>query len=512
VVSGFSRTLAAAIFAIAVALEAVAQSAIQLPPLDNLEPAVSNQIREQHQAFLSIVNAADASNRELAEAHGSLAQVLHAYEIFEPAEAAYVSASRLAPRDGRWPHLLGYLYQQTGRLEEAADTFIAARRIQPDDHAVTVRLGEVYLRLNRLRDAREQFQSVVDVFPALAQSGLGEIALRERRFEDAIDHLRAALERVPAATSIHYRIAMAYRGLGRLDQARSHLRQRGTGVIRIGDPVVDALQGLIRGERGLVVQGRRAYESGQFREAADAFERAVHAAPGSATPRVNLGLARLQLGDAAAAIAQFEAALRLDPANAAAHSSLGQLLAQRGRDREAIGHLEAAFEQSPGEASVSRALSGALVRLGRDDEALRVLERAASANADDEELVVSLSILLADRARYRDAVTLLDRANRRLPDRTAIATTLARLLASSPDASLRDGRRALEIAMSVHASDPAPVHAETVALALAELGRCEEARNWMMRAIAEARRMKDDAEAARLERELARYKGDPCRR
>ncbi len=175
--------------------------------------------------------------------------------------------------------------------------------MQPDDRAAAIRLGQVYLGLNRLREARSQFESVVTIFPALARTVSGEVALRERRFEDAIDHFNAALARVPQASSIHYSLAMAYRGLGRLDDARAHLEQRGSGGIRVGDPIVDGLQALVRGERGLVVLGRRAYEAGQYQEAADAFAKAIEAAPQSATARVNLGLAQLQLGNTAEAVA-----------------------------------------------------------------------------------------------------------------------------------------------------------------------------------------------------------------
>src|SRR6185436_1219317 len=145
------------------------------------------------------------------------------------------------------------------------------------------RLGQVYLGMNRLREAREQFDSVAAVFPALAQYGLGEVALRERRFDEAVGHFRAALERVPQASSIHYSLAMAYRGLGRMDDARTHLAQQGPVGITVGDPIVDALRALVRSERGLVAQGRRAYEAGQFQQASDAFAKAIEVAPASAT-------------------------------------------------------------------------------------------------------------------------------------------------------------------------------------------------------------------------------------
>src|SRR5262245_22939230 len=275
---------------------------IALPPLGELESAVSDQIRDEEQAFRNTTAAGNSSSATVASAYGSLGRVFHAYEFFEPAEACYLNAARLAAGDVTWPHLLGYLYQQTGRLEGAAERFEQASRMQPEDRAATVRLAQVYLELNRLREAREQFQSVLNVFPALSRQGLGEVALREHRFEEAIEHFRAVFERAPQASSFHYSLAMAYRGLGRLDEARSHLERRGTGVINVGDPIVDNLQTLVRGERGLVVQGRRAYDSGKYQEAADAFTRAIAAAPNSSAARVNLAIAELQLGNTTAAV------------------------------------------------------------------------------------------------------------------------------------------------------------------------------------------------------------------
>ncbi len=506
-----SWALAALIGALAPAPPATGQSdgpeAVRLPALDALEPAVAAQIREEGQRVAAV---ARAGARQRAEAYGELARVLHVYEFFEPAEASYVLAARLAPADGRWPHLLGYLYEQSGRLDEAVAQFTIARRVQPGNRAASIRLADVLLRLNRLREAREEFDQAAQVFPALAQSGLGEVALREGRYRDAVRHFEAALERVPTATSLHYLLAMAHRGLGRLDRAQAHLQKRGTGVVRVGDPIVDGLQALVRGERGLVMQGRRAYDAGAFADAAAAFARAVEAAPRSATPRVNLGLARQQLGDTAGAVVQFEAALQLDPANQAAHAGLGGILAAQRRDQDALPHLQAASDQAPEDASLGRQLVGTLTRLGRTADAIAVLERMGAADGDDEDALLGLVLLLSEQGRLRDALVMLSAANRRFPERTATATTLARVLASAPDRALRDGRRALELATAVHASDATPVHAETVAMSLAELGRCEEARTWMATAVAAAAAARDAAEASRLRGLGPQYSGASC--
>ena len=152
------------------------------------------------------------------------------------------------------------------------------------------------------------FQDLIEVYPAVARAGLGEIALRDGRFSEAVQYLEAALDRAPDAASVHYSLGMAYRGLGRLDQARSHLARRATSRLRPADPIVDALAALLRGERAQMILGRRAYEAGQFEEATAAFRKAVEASPSNAEARLGLGMALAQMGNAAGAIEQLEAA------------------------------------------------------------------------------------------------------------------------------------------------------------------------------------------------------------
>jgi tetratricopeptide (TPR) repeat protein len=486
------------------------QVAVPMPALSDLEPAVAEQIRDQRSAFERVATRAKVSDRDLATAYSALGKLCHAYEFFDAAEAAYTNAIALTPQDPALPHLLGSLYQQTGRFEDALTRYTEARRLQQGDPVLRAHLAEVYLRLNRLSDARALFQDLIEVYPAVARAGLGEIALREGRFSEAVQHLEAALERVPNAAPVHYALGMAYRGLGRLEQARSHLARRGTGGPRPADPLVDQLTTLLRGERAHVNLGRRAYEAGRFDEAATAFRKAVDAAPASAEARVGLGMALAQVGNAAGAIEQLEAALRLDAEHPTAHATLGLVLARTGRERAAVEHLLTAFRREPTD-EVNEALIRVLLTLSRGDEALEVVSRIGLSSVDDEGIVLGVSILLADRARFREAISMLESSSQRFPDRLPTITTLSRLLAASPDRSLRDGERAFALATRVYDAERSPAHGESVALALAELGRCGEAATWMQRAVAEAERTGDAATAARLTSEAPRYASSPCR-
>jgi hypothetical protein len=75
-----------------------------------------------------------------------------------------------------------------------------------------------------------------------------------------------------------------------------------------------------------------------------------------------------------------------------------------------------------------------------------------------------------------------------MPASGLLSHALARLLAACPDKSVRDGARALPLAQAVWQAQPTAAHARTVALALAELGRCAEAAQWQRTAAEQARR------------------------
>ena len=417
---------------------------VPFPALADLEPAVAAQLAAARAAFARTAADPGGPRRDLGTAYGELARLFHAYELFASAEPAYRNAARLQPSEPLWPHLLGYLYQQTGRFEAAAERLRQAGRLRPADRAAAMRLADVSLELNRLVDAREQYTVLLEVFPAAARRGLGEVSLRERRYREAVEHFTLALERAPQAGAVRYSLAMAYRGLGRLDDARAEIERHGPGTITAADPVVDALALLIRGERLLVIQGSRAYAAGRLDEAIAAFERALAVAPSSVAARVNLASALLQRGDASRAIEQMQIAY-------------------------------------------------------------------AAAPADVEESLISVALLLSERERYGEAIALLDGAERRSPGRPATATTLARLLASTPDVARRDGARALDLATAVYRKEPNAAHAETVALALAEVGRCADALDWMRRAVAAAQEANDADEVTRLRGDLPRYQASPCR-
>ncbi|HWM92171.1 MAG TPA: tetratricopeptide repeat protein [Thermoanaerobaculia bacterium] len=487
--------------------------ALQPPSLEGLEPEVAAQLRDAR-ALLDALQTEAAPPEELADAYGELGRLYHAYGLAEAAAPAYANAAAQAPKDFRWPYYLGHLEQAAGRLAEAETSYRKALELQPGFLPAWVHLGEVLLAGNRPDEAERILKEVLASSPkdAAARAVLGEVALSRRQYREAVEHLETALAAAPDADRLHHPLAMAYRGLGDVDKAREHLSKAGRVGVRPADPLMDELAQLRQGEMAHLLRGRVAFRFGRFADAAAEFRKAVEARPDSVPARINLGAALTQTGDRKGAVSQFQEALKIAPDNGTAHFNLALLLVQDGYDTEAVKHLEEAIRIEPRDGAAHLELAQLLERTGRPAAALIHYEKAAGLLPQDERAWMGPANLLVRMERYREALEVLEAAHGNLPASGRVTYGLARLLAAAPDPALRNGKRALDLALKVHSARGTAADAETVALALAESGRCDEAAEWQRNAVEAAHREGPPDRVPAMEKELTRYEtGAPCR-
>ncbi len=492
--------------------------AIPFPDLDTLEPAVAGQLLETRILMQAALTNMKLTAVERGAALGSGCRLFHAYKIASTAAACYRNASRLAPQDPRWYHLLGYLQQQEGQLEAAVVAYRKELALTPNSVAARVRLGETLLELNRPEEATEVLDEALELDPtsAAAMAALGQAALSAKRYNEAILLFETALAAAPQATRLHYPLGLAYRGTGEMELARHHLALRGPVGVAPRDPWVEELPELTTGEVAHLLRGRLAFKAGKPSVAIQEFRKAVDAAPDSARARVNLGSAYSQLGESVAAAEQFREALRLDANNGTAHFNLGVTLAHRGELVEASSHLLSAVRLDPEDAVALRELAAVLARGGNHEKALQAYGQAVRLAPADEEARLGEARELVTLERYAAAASKLRAALELIPGSGQLTHALARLLAASPDPAVRDGEQALRLARSAFDSRPSVGHAETVAMALAELGHCEQAAEWQRKALEASQSQPAGAAAAaavaRLQSTLKIYESEEsCR-
>ncbi len=191
--------------------------------------------------------------------------------------------------------------------------------------------------------------------------------------------------------------------------------------------------------------------------------------------RFNLAGALASAGDRDAAITEYRAALEIESDYAEAHNNLANELARRGDIEEAIVHFQKALELEPGLAKCRYNLGNGLAGAGRFGEAIEQYKRALATEPDNANVRRHLAAVQS-QAELPKRINAARQALHARPRDAALLNAVARVLATNPNASLRNGSEAIELAQrAIAAAGPSAALLDTLAAAYAESGRFAEA-------------------------------------
>ena len=229
--------------------------------------------------------------------------------------------------------------------------------------------------------------------------------------------------------------------------------------------------------------GYLSVDRGELDKAISHFEAASKIRSGKLDPHYNLGTAfvEMNIGDALArkgqpdeAMAHFEQAIKLQPDYAEAYYNRGNVLYAKGKTDEAIADFEKALQMQPSHADAHTGLGNALLRKGALKEAI---------------------------AHYSQALALA-------PNDPHSRSNLAWVLATSSDASIRDGAKAVELARQAISlsGGKEPLFFRSLAAAYAETGRFSDAIAVIQQAVAIARVQGKTSLADLFEKDVVLYR------
>ncbi|MGO8742757.1 MAG: tetratricopeptide repeat protein [Limisphaerales bacterium] len=163
--------------------------------------------------------------------------------------------------------------------------------------------------------------------------------------------------------------------------------------------------------------------------------------------------------------------------NCVAHNNLGNALLQKGSVNEAMVHYQKALQIKPDFAEAHINLGTALLQKGKVDEAMVHYQKALQINPDYAEAHLNLANALLKKGRVAEAITHLQKTLQIKPDSPDVLNNLAWLLATCPDAHIRDGVQAVKYAeraceLTHHG---VTILVGTLAAAYAEAGRFDDA-------------------------------------
>lgn len=447
-----------------------------------------------------------------------------------------------------------------GKLEEAADLYERVVTLQPEAGLAHYGLAQVYRRLGRLEDARRALEHYAETpvtfpdpridrlaqistravfdqvlalaaspetFPAerfldhamgllatrqgvaeqidarLAEGGLdaptrarlqalvGHLLVFRSRDEEAVERFTRALEEDPSLDAARARRANALMRLGRAEDAYRELSL-------LAEQRPKAMD--VRLKRAAAAMALE-----RFEEARGDLEQVIRVVPDDAEARHRLGATLERLGRPREAVEHYLEAGRLNTSReraARATFEAARLLAGLGQTDRAADTFRRARDLDPDLLDARLGLGGLLLNSGRPAAAREEFHRAVEIDPDNAPGRVGEAISLLVLERWAEAAERLEEGVERLPRDPALQLLLSRLRAAAPEASVRDGARALELARAFHRERPSVRSAEAQALALAELGRFDEAARWLRQALEVVRRAGDAQLAATLERHL----------
>jgi predicted Zn-dependent protease len=187
-----------------------------------------------------------------AKSHVLLGDIYHQLERFDDAETEYKSALAIAPGDPAAQLGLASAYLSNNEMDKALEAAQAALRRAPDDPELNLIAADALVGENRFAEAEPLLMRSLNAKPqvlAHVHALLGKVYAETGRPQEAIGQLKMSVSSDENG-SIHYLLARLYRQIGdskaaseAIDQVKTIKQQRrDRGVKLVEDPDLSALE------------------------------------------------------------------------------------------------------------------------------------------------------------------------------------------------------------------------------------------------------------------------------
>jgi tetratricopeptide (TPR) repeat protein len=387
---------------------------------------------------------------------------------------------------------------QTSHWKTSESLWIHTLACTLDNYIAHNNLGQALFQTGKVDEATAHYQQALQINPnyAEAHNNLGNALFQKRKVDEAIAHYQKALQINPDYFEAHNNLGNTLLQKGSVEEAIAHYQK----ALQINPDFAEAHNNL----------GPALIKKGRMAEAMVQFQKALQINPGYADAHDNLGNALLQMGKVDEAIVQFQQVLQIKPDSAEACNNLGSALMQKGQIDEAMVQFQQALQINPGYAEAHNNLGYVLLHKGIIDEAITHFQKALAINPDLAEAHRNLGDALAQIGRVDEGIEHLQKALAIQPDLAEAQSDLAHIawiMATSPDASIRNGTEAVELARQTDqlSGGKNPIMAATLAAAYAEAGNFSEAVATARRALQLAGDQTNAALAAALQQQIKLY-------
>jgi tetratricopeptide (TPR) repeat protein len=353
-----------------------------------------------------------------AAAHGRLGLVYEANGMFDPARRCFENAIDLAHDPLIWNYHLAIVVRQAGDYQRSLDMLRALADRYPRFTPLHHRLGVALLEGGQVEDAERAFQVAHDNAPTAPAPmvGLADVKLRHGDYAGAATLLERAVEIDPDFKAAHYSLGLAYRGLGRADEAARELSMGLNARPRyLPDQVSGELIQCMVMPAARIERAEQLVAAGHLAEAAALLEKGLVTRPDDGGLMNNLAKVYIDLERLDEAIALLLRCQQTHPHDFRTLVNLCHCCLKMKRYEEALAYADQAVELGP--TSVRSHLSRASVLgvLKRYTEAAPALEEAIRLEPYSAELRLRLADTCKKLERYPEAMAHFQAAARLNP-------------------------------------------------------------------------------------------------
>ncbi|MEA2060920.1 MAG: tetratricopeptide repeat protein [Thermodesulfobacteriota bacterium] len=203
-----------------------------------------------------------------------------------------------------------YSAHREGNLSEAETGYQEILKIRPDWGQVLNALGNLYLDQDRPEKAKPVFEKAAHINPPdlSACYNLGRLKQLENDHQGALVIYKLMLDRQPNIGQVWNNQGVAYRELGKLDDAVASFRS----AVRFAPEMAEAWNNL----------GVAQDELNQTENALNSYKKALEIQPDYLSPHLNIGLVLQKTEQFKAAEEHYNQVLKIQPDNEAARFML----------------------------------------------------------------------------------------------------------------------------------------------------------------------------------------------
>jgi tetratricopeptide (TPR) repeat protein len=388
-----------------------------------------------------------------ASSWGKLAMNLDVHDFKHEAIPYYEQAFALDSTDFRWPYFYAMLLDHLG-VPDATGWFEYSRLLNPDYLPLKIRLANVAMKSGQLDEAERLLEEAVEIDSnfAWANIGLAQIALHGGYLERSRELLLRTLANDSLNREAFGLLAEVARRLGR--KAESEMAIRNLQHLPSGQTMPDSIYGLLIQEGVSALwyrtRGEKLLAGGRAREAAE----------------------------------QFEQGLQYNP-SAAGFVFVGELYEQSGQDSLAIQNYQTALRANGSFVPAYLKLAKIFYKQGEYQTAIQWTEKGLRINGRIPEFYDNLANCYVATNRIESAINTYRYGLGQTRGNIYLYTRLAWLLATGPDASLRNGAEALKLARYAceRTQYETPLPLDALAAAYAASGDFERAVEFAQKAL-----------------------------